>query len=453
MTIDHTQWQEMPPPQSNATLIKAFHQLNRLRQCIAVGRSISSSQSIETILDRLMVTTMHTLGAQNCSLFLTDRSQTSMRLVMSRGPIGSTLKPGIIVSKGQGIPGRVFATGNPLLLQSTEQVLPGDILAQTTSGDVHTTLCLPIAFEDNVLGVAKLTNTHDGRAFDADDQEVFNYVCDQASIAIHNVYQHENELALQSIEEEMERAGAVHHMLFPSKQPDLPGFDICGTSLSCHKVGGDYFDFIQLEASSHKLAIVVADVVGHGTSAALLMASLRAYCRSYKNILHDPGQALTAINKLYCDDAYEAAYFCTAFLLVIDTSRGCLSWACAGHPPVIFYDPIQDDFFELTAKGIPLGCNRDYVYLSQTSGTCKKGQICFIGTDGAWEESNSAGDLFGRQRVQDIIRSNKDKSSSQIAEAIIRALTEFTGRAEREDDITMVIIKKEKETLSNSTEY
>ncbi len=435
-------WQKIPFPESTKLLQHSFIQLNRLRLCIDLGRSLSKNQSLEAILQRLMESTMHTLGAQNCTLFLTDQSQASMRLVLSRGPIGSLVTPGRIIYKGQGIPGRVFATGKPLLIQSNDLLYPGDILAETPLENIQTTLCLPIAFETQVLGVAKLTNTCDNRPFNKDDQEIFSYVCDQAGIAIHNVYVRENELALQSMEEEMERAADVHQVLFPRTQPKLAGFDITGSSLSCHKVGGDYYDFLHIDDAPDSLALIVADAVGHGISAALLMASLRAYCRSHRHLLHDPGCALTRINSLYCEDAYESAFFCTAFLLVIDTTQQTLSWACAGHPPVLFYDPAKDDFFELRARGIPLGCDKEYVYTSQTSTACSPGQICCIGTDGIWEETNAAGELFGRERLQNIIRANKNRSSSEICLAIRTALTDFIGETTQEDDITMVIIKR-----------
>ncbi len=118
-----------------------------------------------------------------------------------------------------------------------------------------------------------------------------------------------------------------------------------------------------------------------------------------------------------------------------------MEWVRAGHEPAWLYDPDEDSFEELKGAGMALGIDETYDYRSNRKAGLKKGQVIIIGTDGIWEGRNKAGEVFGKHRLQEIIRRNAASSAETILTAAFRDHTRFSQGARTEDDITLVIIK------------
>ncbi len=115
-------------------------------------------------------------------------------------------------------------------------------------------------------------------------------------------------------------------------------------------------------------------------------------------------------------------------------------WVNAGHEPAIIYDPASDAFKNLKGKGMPLGVHEDAAY-KELSFKIKPGQLIFIGTDGIRETRNQNDEMFGNQRLQQILRQNAKASAQTIKLAILEAVAEFRGNQAQEDDLTRVVIK------------
>ena len=118
-----------------------------------------------------------------------------------------------------------------------------------------------------------------------------------------------------------------------------------------------------------------------------------------------------------------------------------LRWVRAGHDPALFYDPDADEFKELWGDGIALGIDSHFNYQENVVQKLSSGQILFIGTDGIWEARNGMGEMFGRDRLKDLIRKYAAHSSDSISTAVINAIKTFQGSARQEDDITLVVVK------------
>jgi sigma-B regulation protein RsbU (phosphoserine phosphatase) len=131
----------------------------------------------------------------------------------------------------------------------------------------------------------------------------------------------------------------------------------------------------------------------------------------------------------------------TLFYLTINEDRSGIEWVRAGHEPAWIYDPDQDNFEELKGPGLALGIDEKYVYQSNWKTGLKKGQVIMVGTDGIWEGRNKAGEMFGKRRLQEIIRRNAASSAETILAAVFRDHTRFSQGTRTEDDITLVIIK------------
>jgi sigma-B regulation protein RsbU (phosphoserine phosphatase) len=240
----------------------------------------------------------------------------------------------------------------------------------------------------------------------------------------------------------MALAQEVHHRLLPADWPDLPGVDLAAVSLSCEEVGGDSFDVIPgAHGQSQLTAVLVGDVSGHGLDAALLMATARAFLRMRAHQPGSPAEVVTSVNRYLTMDTMGSGRFMTLFYLEIDPTVGCMRWVRAGHDPAIFFNSSQDVFEELGGPGIPLGVVEDRVFLDVSRPWIAPGDVLLIGSDGLWEARGPGGDMFGKERVRDILRQYKASPAKDILEAFLATLREFKEGSPLEDDVTLMVIK------------
>jgi sigma-B regulation protein RsbU (phosphoserine phosphatase) len=244
------------------------------------------------------------------------------------------------------------------------------------------------------------------------------------------------------IKQALDVAKEVQQNLLPLEMPQVPGLDVSGRSIYCDQTGGDFYDFLEMRGQhADRLGIAVGDVSGHGVPAALLMATIRAFIKSKVTQRDSIAESITSVNRLLTQDTRDSGQFVTLFYAEISPAEKVLRWVRAGHDPAIFYDPGLDKFKELWGEGIALGIDPDGNYQENVIRKLSSGQILVIGTDGIWEARNPMGEMFGRERLKDLIRENAAYSSDDISVSIIDAIKTFQGSARQEDDITLMVIK------------
>jgi serine phosphatase RsbU (regulator of sigma subunit) len=240
----------------------------------------------------------------------------------------------------------------------------------------------------------------------------------------------------------LELAREIQQKLLPKKNPAIAGLDVTGKIIYCDETGGDYYDFINMkDNSSEELGVVVADVVGHGISSALIMASVRSALRQRLAMPGSISQIMTDVNWQMAGDLADSGQFVTLFYLVVDPARPNLKWVRAGHEPALLYDPVADDFVELQGSGMALGVDKNFQYEENQKENISRGSIVVLATDGVWETRNESGQMFGRTAVYDIIRKNSKASADEIMEAIFSRIKNFLKAAKPEDDLTLVVVK------------
>jgi sigma-B regulation protein RsbU (phosphoserine phosphatase) len=256
-----------------------------------------------------------------------------------------------------------------------------------------------------------------------------------------NTMVHQLEERMQ-MKEAMNLAMEVQQNLLPSEMPLVKGLDIAGQSIYCDETGGDLFDFLELGCrDSDQIGIAVGDVSGHGISAALLMATVRAFLRSRVTQPGSPSEIINDVNRLVANDTKETSQFMTLFYAEIDPSEKSISWIRAGHYPAMLYSPDADRFVELKGTGMALGIDGGYQYHSEKIAGLKKGQVLLIGTDGLWETHNNSGEMFGKDRLQNLIRQNAHLSSQEMITVIEDSLQTFRQSVKQDDDITLAVMK------------
>lgn len=243
-----------------------------------------------------------------------------------------------------------------------------------------------------------------------------------------------------SLKNALEVAQEVQQSLLPSGPPEFTGADIAATSTYCDETGGDYYGFIHRTSEDGEgLVVAVGDVSGHGMQAALLMSSVRAYLRSQLSGGSGLDQAVARVNELVTDDVEGTGRFMTLFLL--ELISGGARWVRAGHDPAMLYDPETDTFEELLGDGLPLGVMHDVEFEVRRVDGLKPGQWIVIGTDGIWEMLSESGEMFGKDRLKEIVRHNANETSAQLVEQLSIALNEFRGETGQLDDVTVAVVK------------
>ena len=243
------------------------------------------------------------------------------------------------------------------------------------------------------------------------------------------------------LEKSMALATHVQQSLLPQRLPELRGLDVAAHSRYCDATGGDYYDFIDVaDLPNDHAFIAVGDVMGHGVGSALVMATARASVRtSAASGELTLGQLMGRVNDVLSSDPH--GLFMTLALVIVEPSRRRVRWASAGHDPVIAYDSARDSFVELDGGDIPLGITGGYPFQNFTHEGIAPGWVLFAGTDGVWEARDETREMYGKDRLRDVIREHAAKSSQEIAEAVQRSLAKFVGGGPVLDDITFVVVK------------
>lgn len=235
---------------------------------------------------------------------------------------------------------------------------------------------------------------------------------------------------------EFAAAREIQQRLFPTAPPAIPGFDIAGVSYPADAAGGDYFDYIRVHGGA--LAVVVADVSGHGIGPALLMSEGRTALRLVAQTESDPAGILTVTNRVLADDLGGHRYI-TLLLVRLDPVARTLVHGSAGHPPGLVFDSAGNVKAELRRTGPPLGQRREFAYGASGQVTLASGDVVLLTTDGAMEAMRGR-EIFGRDRLLATIRRHLQGSAEDILGAVCSDVREFCGQNQA-DDLTVVVIK------------
>jgi serine phosphatase RsbU (regulator of sigma subunit) len=253
-----------------------------------------------------------------------------------------------------------------------------------------------------------------------------------------------NLMEQQKLQKELQVAQEIQQMLLPSDFPSVEGFEIASYYEAAKEVGGDLFDFVEVDADT--LGICVADVSGKGVPGSLIMTMIRTALRLESRDNHDPADVLARVNRFVTDDM-KRGMFVTMFYVVIDSRNRVIHYASAGHNPMILYRPSSHQTYYLNPSGFPVGIQLPDIKLfdqkiETDSIRLKEDDILVLYTDGITEAMNVKRELFREERFLDSIRRNGHYDVTEFVKSIKEDLKNFTGGAIQNDDITFVSIKE-----------
>lgn len=308
-------------------------------------------------------------------------------------------------------------------------------------------LTVAMKFKNNPIGVLRLYSPEPKR-FDEDRLAIARLVASQCAVAISNAKFYAEALEGAKMAEQMRLAGLVQRRMVPEKSPNVRGLDVSAIYKPCFQIGGDLYDFIPL--NDHTIAVSIADVIGKGVPAAIMMSMFRGTLRAYADggyRRHTLEEIVKKLNAVSCKECRNGE-FITLFLANIDVKNMRMTYCNCGHEPALLIR--GSEITELNKGGLVLGVIEDTDY---TIGTVdlKDGDTLLMYTDGLIDAVNFEDELWGKDRMYTSLKKCIGRSASNMIGKLLGYRRRFVGLARQTDDTTVVAIKVKKKKTSNKT--
>ena len=249
--------------------------------------------------------------------------------------------------------------------------------------------------------------------------------------------EHYSDEERQRLESELELSQIVQRALLPQRMPEIKGVELAAFSRPSEIIGGDYFDFFQFRDGTHGL--VIADVSGHGVSAGMLMSSLQMAIRTMAPLTDSPAEVLERINHFYIHNIHFTT-FVTVFLACFDPATLTLSYVNAGHNPPAVRRRSDGTITWLKPTAPAVGLAEEF-HPRMESISFAEGDSLLLYTDGVTEVLNIGNEMFGQERLAQLVHQFADRPAPDLLQAVRQALSAFGGNQPLVDDVTMVALK------------
>ncbi len=410
--------------------------VNKLRMLLDITKKISRSLDLEEILTLVMDTLGSLIHYDAAGIYLIDKDnkKDSTYIFKSKALRGYEISFALVepqLKLGEGFIGYVAQTGKPIISPDVSQDNRYFPARQRTQSE----MVAPIISNNEVIGVFDLESDK-LNAYTQDDLSVLQHLASQVAIIIEKVELHEQLIEKKRLQAQLEIARQVQLALLPEDDPMLHGFDISAYIFPAEEVSGDYYDWVKI--FDDQIGIVVADAVGKGIPAALLIAFLRASLRAIAQIGYAPHTAFSNVGDLLWDSVDENQ-FVTAIYGILDTTNRTFVFSNAGHNPPLLIKP-SGEFRFVEYGDLPLGMFRGTRY-HQHFIKFEEGQVLVLYTDGITEAENGDGEDYGRERLAQRVLEGINLPSNQLIDFIRKGVADFTERKFLDDDGTLCIIK------------
>jgi phosphoserine phosphatase RsbU/P len=416
----------LPAPETPGFKIAELVRLQKFAQ------RITASLDLDEIVQRITEEVAASLGCVEINIYLHDDA--NRELVLS-GTCGCSLHGrGHRMKIGtEGMVGHVAATRQMRYAPDVTR----DPYYKACEPDTRSEVAIPLHVESDLIGV--FTASHcELDAFSDAQLRLLQGLCSHIAVAVQNARRfHDEREQRQVMTREADEARSIQQALLPRSSPLIPGFRVSGLSIPAGAVGGDWYDFIPL--SDGRWGLVLADVSGKGTAAALLMSATRGMLRSLAQTGSGPGEVLTRLNKLMVED-FPSGRFVTMVYAEFDPSTRKLRLASAGHLPPLLVEPDGHRWIA-TENGLPLGIATSE--FSESEITLGPQSRLAIYSDGITEAALESGEEYGPERLL-----AQMQSPDVCLESLLADVRKFVNGTGLRDDATAILVGARAETSS-----
>lgn len=409
--------------------------VDKLRLLLDITKKISRSLDLEELLNLVMDTLGSLIPYDAAGIYLIEPGDDgSPYIFKSKAIRGYEISFALVEPQlrlGEGLIGRVAQTGKAIISPDVSK----DSRYFSARERTRSEMVAPIISNDKVLGVFDL-ESDSLDSYSDEDLQVLHLLTSQVAIIIEKVHLHEQVVEKERIDAQLEIARQVQLELLPDNDPEMPNFDISAYVFPTEEVSGDYYDWVKI--FEDQIGIVVADAVGKGMPAALLMSFLRASLRAGMQVGYASHIALAKINDLLWDSVKDNQ-FITAIYGILDSTNRTFVFSNAGHnPPLLIKADGEYRFVEY--GDLPLGMFREVRY-HQHFIRFERGQVMVIYTDGITEAVNEHDEEFGQERLAKSILEGIELPAKKLIDHVRKDVADFTERKFLDDDGTLFIVK------------
>lgn len=399
----------------------------RLHVIYSVGRAIGRTLDEEALLTLILEKLFEVMPqAERGAIMLYDAAKQEIRPKVSRDRDG--VASDIAVSR----------TLMRDVIENRRGILSADAMQDARFAgaktvfqlELRSVIVVPMVADEEVYGVIHVDGA---QAFSKDDMALVLGIAGQAALSLANARLHQRLLKQQQIEQDMELARKIQHRFLPQETPTVEGYEFCDDYSSAMGVGGDYYDFLELQ-DGH-VGIALGDVSGKGVSAALYMAKLSSEVRYRSAGRRAPDSILRHLNSSLASDV-EGGMFVTLVLFVLNPKTGEVKMASAGHLPPLMRRRSGEIVTMDMSRNLPLGITDDADF-ETTTFQLKPGDTMITFTDGVVEAENAAGEQFGDNRLMDAVRKAGPRPQDVLT-SILDAVRGFADAEIQHDDVSLI---------------
>jgi len=393
-----------------------------------------SHMNLDVLLVKIMELSLSIVSAQVGSIILDEKGVLDTKVEWG---LNHEIMTKIMHASGGPLIEFVKESQEPFLVDNASEDSRIDI--SSLDVELEAIIIIPLFTNDKFLGMLNIVNPSGSQTFSKQDIELLVTITNLLSISIENAILYKEALEKERIREQLNIARKIQQDLMPAEAPQFEDYDISGINITCDETGGDYYDYFSPEPDKF-MNIVVGDVSGHGIGAALFMATARAHIRASITNMESILKAMSTINNLLIEDMEKNDHFMTLFILRLDLSLMRIKYISAGHETSIIYRKSNDSFIELKSTGLPVGLIEDAEF-KQAEHQLQAGDILFLYTDGIKEAMNEQEELYGYERIKEMLKQNSALPVDEIRQEIISDVEKYCSGYPQQDDWTVVIIK------------
>jgi len=435
---------------------KTQKQIERDEQIYQLTTLVAGEFSLQEVLDKLAEAAVKIVGVKACSIRLLDEEAGELKMRSTYGLSEEYRNKGV-VSKNDTVIKAAFA-GEAVVLDDMRVDGRVKYKEATIKEGLVSQLTVAMHFKGRAIGVLRLYSPRPMH-FDEDAINLARAVASQCAVAITNARLYAKAIEGARIAEQMRLAGLIQRRMIPEKAPAIEGLGIASAYIPCFDVGGDAYDFRRI--SDTQILITIADIMGKGIPAAMMMSWFRGAVRAYAEGCtecsdcqgdesffaenaedHDKliNRTLTVIkdfNRIACDECREGE-FITLFYALIDLARMTVTYCNCGHEPTVLIS--DGKIIDLDKGGLVLGVDTQAEYEIGTV-ELKNNDFLLFYTDGLTDAVNFNNELWGRENLLATAMKYADGSAEQLVKNILRYRRRFVGLARQIDDTSIIVAK------------
>ncbi len=408
----------------------------KLKAVLEISRSLAGTTDLDSILPKILDTLFDVFphADRGCILFQDNTSGKMIPRVMKhrRDDEDATVKLSRTILR------TVIEQKTGILSADAASDARFEASESISNLTIRSMMCVPmLSLKGDVMGVINIDTQNPFNQFKEEDLDLLVAVAGQAALSYESAALLVTALEKQKQDREMNIAMNVQRALLPEELPSPTGWEFYASYDSAQAVGGDYYDCMLLP-DGERICIAFGDVAGKGVPASLVMSRINSVVTNTMAFVDDVGEAAMRINNQMCAKAVEGR-FVTFVLGIIHPQTGEMSIVNAGHMPIMIRkaDGSIEEFGE-EAIGIPLGVMEDYPY-----DVCRRviqpGETCVIYTDGVSEAMNHDSDLYGMERLRELVHSSTAGKAEELGKTILADVRKFANGRPQNDDITIMV--------------